>query len=107
MENIRRGYWNAIQAIGTTKYVYILIGFSRHCFLFIWLCVIVLRTGKDAEKGVCLCYCGLFHRGGIIAVDFELLKMPFNSDFCMPAVAGYLVYTLLGYWIGHYELSKR
>ena len=25
----------------------------------------------------------------------------------MPAVGGYLIYTLLGYWIDNYELSKK
>lgn len=25
----------------------------------------------------------------------------------MPAVGGYLIYTLLGYWIDNYELSKN
>lgn len=35
------------------------------------------------------------------------MHIEFNEGFEMPAVGGYLIYTLLGYWIDNYELSKK
>lgn len=37
----------------------------------------------------------------------NLMHIEFNEGFGMPAVGGYLIYTLLGYWIDNYELSKK
>lgn len=37
----------------------------------------------------------------------NLMHIEFNEGFEMPAVGGYLIYTLLGYWIDNYELSKK
>ena len=47
------GILDAIQAIGTTKYVYI-YWFSRHCFLFIWLCRYCPAYRKRCGKGCLL-----------------------------------------------------
>lgn len=101
------GILDAIQAIGTTKYVYIYWFFPALFSVYLAMPLLSCVPEKMRKRVFAYAIAAYFIVEALLPLIFELLKMPFNSDFCMPAVAGYLVYTLLGYWISHYELSKK
>lgn len=99
------GILDAIQAIGMTKYVDIYWFFPTLFSVYLAMPLLSCVPEKMRKRVFAYAIAAYFIVEALLPLIFELLKMPFNSDFCMPAVAGYLVYTLLGYWISHYELS--
>ena len=87
--------------------MWIFTGFSRLCFPYI--CIPILSCIPEKYRKRIFGYAILvyFVLEALAPLVCNLMHIEFNEGFEMPAVGGYLIYTLLGYWIDNYELSEK
>ncbi len=66
-----------------------------------------IPEGLPRKKAFGYAIIAAFTFNSLLPFIFTLFHIQFNETLQMPAIAGYLLYVLLGYWISTYALSKK
>ena len=101
------GIREVVDGILNTRYVDIYWFFPA--LFSVYLCIPILSCIPEKYRKRIFGYAILvyFVLEALAPLVCNLMHIEFNEGFEMPAVGGYLIYTLLGYWIDNYELSKK
>lgn len=101
------GIREVVDGILNTRYVDIYWFFPA--LFSVYLCIPILSCIPEKYRKRIFGYAILvyFVLEALAPLVCNLMHIEFNEGFGMPAVGGYLIYTLLGYWIDNYELSKK
>lgn len=96
-----------IDAIGTSRFVDIYWFFPPLFSVYLAIPVLSCIPEKMRKKVFGYAIAVAFFAQSFLPLIFNLLQLQYNYSFEMPVVGGYLLYTLLGYWLSHYELNKN
>lgn len=101
------GIREVIDGILNTRYVDIYWFFPA--LFSVYLCIPVLSCIPEQYRKRIFGYAIIVYVAleALAPLVCNLAHIEFNEGIGMPAVGGYLIYTLLGYWIDNYELPKR
>ncbi|MFC0036173.1 acyltransferase [Cardiobacterium valvarum] len=104
---LETGWRDIVSSTLTHRYVGIYWFFIPLFAIYLSLPVISLIPQDKRQKVFAYSIACAFISYAVLPTAAKLLMLDYDKAIQAPFVGGYLLYTLLGYYLGHYDISRR